>query len=297
MFSLNRLSNRLFVATVTATIAIPMSFLNAQPPGGPGRGGPGFGGPGGGFGRPGSARPMSQSMLLQMKEVQYDLGISEEQINQLTSSSKNLRESIEGEVSELRDTLREQRRQARENGQFQRGQGQQPPFRDENFEPDEEDPRFKLRSMMEEMRTKEQEGVNNSLSSSQLERLEQIQIQATLQTVGAIAYLEGDIADEIGVNDRQREKINSRYQEVMQEMRSMRGAPREEMEEFREDTNKQIFRMFNSKQRKALIKMGGEPIELDFSQLRGQNPRGGNRDGENGERRRGPRGDRQDTEA
>ena len=267
----------------------------AQPPGR----GFGFGGMGGG-------RMMNEAILLRMEEVQEDLGISEEQLSQITTQQDDLREEMRDKFSEMREEMMERRRKAREAGeQGQAERGEQPEDRrrgnreqeDGEKQDDENDPRAKFRKMMEEVRTKSEEGVNKALSTSQLERLEEIKIQATMQTSGPVAFLQGEIADELGVNDRQREKMQDYYRNAMMDMRDMRGAPREEFEEFRAEVNKQMLRMFNAKQRKSLQKMQGKPIELDFSQFQRRRGDQEGKEGENPQDRRGRRRERENSDA
>ncbi len=286
--------------SMAAAILMVDSFTYAQPPG---RGGRGFG-----FGGMGGGRMMNEAILLRMEEVQEDLGISEEQLSQLTTQQNDIREEMRDKFSEMREEfeqLREKRRQAREAGEEGRPERMEQPEgrrrgdreQEEGKELDENDPRAKFRKVMEDVRTKAEEGVNSTLSTSQLERLEEIKIQATMQTTGPVAFLRGEIAEEIGVNDRQREKMQGYYSEAMMEMRGMRGAPREEFEEFRAEVNKQMLRMFNAKQRKALTKMQGKPIELDFTQFQRRRGNQEEKEGEEQQERRGRRGERERSDA
>ena len=238
------------LAAALAVVAMISASSMAQPPGPPpGRGGP----PGefGGRGFPGRGGPGGgMGGLLRMQEVRDELGLVEDQMTDLQALGEEMRDRFRSEMGNMRERMRD------------------PEFRDE------------MRARMEEIRGEAEERLAETLTTEQLARLRQINLQQQMQRGGPGALMNPEVSEALGITDTQREQLRERGQKIRSEMEA-------KMRELRNSAHEQMLEVLTTEQRTKLQEMMGEKFDLPERDRFGRGgPRG--RDGE-GRRGRGGR--------
>lgn len=262
------------VVGVLAITALACADVQAQ--------GRGRGGRGGGRGGPGGRGGFNVMQLLQVEQVHEEIELTEDQIASIKTAAEAQREGRAG----------------RDRGD----RGDRPNFR----EMSEED-RAKFFEEMRERGEKEakesKEKIAEILLPHQMERLDEI----GLQVQGAVALLNSDVAEKVGLAEEDVEKVKQTIataQEGMRDkMRAMFGggggnrpdreALTEKIRELREGMNDEVLAVLSEDQRKKFEELQGEKFELPdnaFGRGFGRRGRGGPDGGGEGRRRRG--GDR-----
>ena len=144
-----------------------------------------------------------------------------------------------------------------------------------------------LREEMEERQTELQGEVEKVLMPMQLKRLKELEVQQTARRngKGAMGVLANDdILDEIGVSDKQKEKLKEKAEELKKKIA-------ERVKKMTEEAEEELLSILSSKQRTMLKEKMGEAFEFgeEFDRRGGRGGRGG---GRGGGRDRGDRGDR-----
>lgn len=232
--------SRLFLTVAAYAGLVTMAF--AQPPGG-GRGGP-PGGPRGGGGIGG---------LLRSDEVREELELMDDQVEQLRELEEAMRE-------EMRGKMRERFRGERGEGGERRGR------------PDREE----MRAMFDEFRKEAEGRVEEVLTTQQMDRLKQINLQQQVNRGGARALMGGPLSEALDLSDDQKEQLQERAKEVRAEMEKKIQAARDE-------ANAQLMEILSSEQKAKLQEMTGEP----FAMSRPEGPRGPRGGADGGNRRAG----------
>ena len=243
----------LFAALVACLVS---SDLLAQPGGGRRGGGRGFGGPGGGFGGPGAfggggfGRGGGIAGELRRTSVQEELGLSEEQLEQINEATSAGFDR--DRFGEFRDRMRSaQSDEEREAVQAE------------------------MRAMFEQQQQQTEARLKEILSNKQFERANQIR----LHRAGTRALADENLAKEIGLSDAQRkqlEEINAQRDAARQEL-GFRMTD-EQREEFRKEWDAKYTAVLSSSQKSAWEKKLGPPPpegEDDFG--RGRSDRGDRR--------------------
>lgn len=228
-----------------------------------GQGGQGQGRGGRGFGQGGRGGGNNELTLAMRKDVQTDLGVSEDQKKKL---------------EELQTKLRPARGQRGQGGQAgaggaggqggnggqagaggQRGQGGQ----GGNFDPEA------MRKRMEEQRAATRKALSEVLSADQMKRLGEISIQ--LQ--GNRAVLNAEVQKSLGVTDEQKAKITELQTKMQEANRALMQKVRdqelsqEDAQKSMQNNNKamddELAKLLNATQNAKLKEMGGKPFKAD----------------------------------
>ena len=245
-------------AMLSVSALILCTSVMAQPPGGPrGPGGPGGPrGPEGPGGPRGGAGAIGMGMLLRLESVRDELDITGEQALALKDKADDFR-------AEMREKFGEQMRNRQRGPKGERGpQGERGP-RGERSPKGERGagPNQEMRDSMREMQSKVEAGLQEILTTSQLERLKEIHVQAMIQMAGPRALAHGPLAEELGITDEQREEMREAGRAAMEEIREK---ARENFETLRAEAHEQVFAVLSSEQREKLSQLQGEPMELDL---------------------------------
>ncbi|MFG0332974.1 MAG: secretin N-terminal domain-containing protein, partial [Maioricimonas sp. JB049] len=192
------------------------------------------GGRPGGFQR-GGGRGRSGGLLgeLQREEVRAELGVTDEQVQQITelaeSSQERMRERMGGVFEQLRAA-----------------------------ESDDERDRLRdqMRAMGEELARETEAEVSKVLDEKQFDRLRQI----SLHRAGTRAFLQDDLADELGLTEEQRKQLEE-LREQQDEARRELGfrASDEEREQFRQEWDAKMTAVLTEQQRNAWQQRLGPP--------------------------------------
>lgn len=266
------LAATLMVAAVLAMTA--PSFGQGRGPGGPGQGGPqggGFqggrgpqGGPQGGRGQGGPGMMMGGGPGMMMMGGQFgeELGITEEQREQMTAAMQEMGEKM---------------RAARDAG--------------EDLSQEERMAQFT------EMREAMQQKIESILTPEQVARSGQLR----LQMEGTRALGREEVQDDLGMTDEQKaqleainERVRNGFQELGQAMRDAdedeRAELREKMGALRERSEQAQMSVLTDEQKSKFEEMKGEPFEFQRPEP-GQGRQGGPRGGQGGnfQYERGPR--------
>ena len=225
-----------------------------------GQGGQGQGRGGRGFGQGGRGGGNNELTLAMRKDVQTDLGVSEDQKKKL---------------EELQTKLRPARGQRGQGGQAgaggqggnggqagaggQRGQGGQ----GGNFDPEA------MRKRMEEQRAATRKALSEVLSADQMKRLGEISIQ--LQ--GNRAVLNAEVQKSLGVTDEQKAKITELQTKMQEANRALMQKVRdqelsqEDAQKSMQNNNKamddELAKVLNATQNSKLKELGGKPFKAD----------------------------------
>lgn len=177
-----------------ALIALMASSAWAQrgQGGGPG----GFGGFGGGFGGGDNALG-----LLLDPQVREELGIVDEQVEQLRAIGEKLRESMQGQFQGLRDLTEDERREA--------------------FAKMREDMQVRMKEIQAE--------VDEVLLPQQRDRLAQIQFQEQVRRSGTLSS--DALVEKLGITEEQKTKLEALAEEVNKELEAKIAKARTEARE------------------------------------------------------------------
>jgi Spy/CpxP family protein refolding chaperone len=220
-------------ALVLATAGILLPCLAYAQPGG-GRGFRGFGGANGG----------GILGLAQRDEVQQEIGLLDEQQEQLTAItdefSQRIRDEFRGAFAQLGDVSDEERRA-----------------------------RFdEIRAGMETM-LKETEGkIEKVLMPHQFQRLKQIDLQTRIQQGGVAALTGDELVEALGLTSRQQDQLRERSEEVQQEMQ-------DQIQQLQLDARNKLLEVLTPEQRAKLQSMMGEDFSLPNTGRGGRGGRGG----------------------
>jgi Spy/CpxP family protein refolding chaperone len=180
----------------------------------------------GGFGQMGGPQAIRMNML-SIPKVQENLKLSDEQ---------------KGKIEAIVEKLRSERQSA---------------FADFQNASDEERQK-KFAELQEKAKTSGEEA-GKVLSKEQLERLDQIGLQA----LGANALADERVASELKLTDEQKAKLMGVRQEMFAKMQELgREAPQEKRAELRKETNDKALAVLTDEQRTQFAKMQGEKIDL-----------------------------------
>lgn len=229
-------------AMVGAAATLLTATATAQPGG---RGGFGGAGGRGGFGGPGGG----MTGLLMSGDVRDELEISDEQLADLRSMGEEMRDQMRSMFQGMRDLSPEERR--------------------ERFE--------SMRADMEDMRLQAEDRMGEILLPHQMARLREINLQQQVRRGGLQGALRGELAEELGLSEQQREDLAAKAEELQQDMQ-------EKIEQLRNDAREELMSLLTPDQRSKLESMMGSDFEM---QQRGFD---GRRGGPGGGRERGRRG-------
>ena len=188
----------------------------------------------------GMGRGMGMAQLLRVEAVQKEIAITSEQTEK---------------VGEL----------------MAAGRGQGGARADFQNMTDEE--RQKFRDDMAKRQAEQDKKLAEILNEDQLKRLHQIRIQA----MGSMAFMNEDVAKELGITEEQQGKMREAGQAVREEMRdAAQGGGQEAMAKMMEKLNAKMMELLTDKQKATFKEMVGKPF--DIAQLRGgRGGRGGGR--------------------
>jgi Spy/CpxP family protein refolding chaperone len=250
-------SSRIIVRLLAGASALfTACLLMAQPPaGGPQGGGPGGppGGPGNFFGGGGIAG------ILQMPEVQKEVELTDDQ---------------KTELGKLRDEVREQMRTQMQDS-FNGMRDMSDADRQARFE--------QIRTQMETIRKDVEGKLQKVLLPNQFDRLKQIDLQSRIQREGATALSQGELADQLGLTDAQREQLQQKSEQVQQDLQA-------KIRQLRLDARSQLLEVLTAEQRTKLEALMGTQFDLPEPNFNPNGGQPGNRGG--GRLGRGGRGGR-----
>jgi hypothetical protein len=174
-----------------------------------------------------------------------------------------------------------------------------------NFRDRSEENREKLEAFMEKVRQQREEfekkarlQLEEVLFPEQLERLQQIEVQA----MGMRALFMDRVAEELQLSEQQRKQLRETSREATEEMFSKmremfrsgdREGMREKMQQARQETEEKVLGVLTSEQKQKFEAMKGEPFKMPDRRggFRGRGGRGGGDGGARGGGRRGGGGD------
>jgi Spy/CpxP family protein refolding chaperone len=245
---------------VVGTLAATSRLLAQPPAGGPPGGGPVGppGGPGGFFGGGGIAG------ILQMPEVQREIELTDDQRTELGKLRNEVRDQIRNQMQDsfngMRD-LSDEERQARVD---------------------------QIRAQMETIRKDVEGKLQKTLLPNQFDRLKQIDLQSRVQREGSAALSQGELADQLGLTDQQKEQLQQKSEQVQQDLQA-------KIRQLRLDARTQLLDVLTAEQRTKLEALMGTQFDLpepNFNPNGGQfGNRGGGRLGRGGRGARGANGD------
>ncbi len=219
------------IFSTLSLIMVLATGVSAQPPDS-GPGGPRGGGPRGFFG-PGGGTGLE---LLYSAEVRDEIELVEEQEEQLRELGNRLRDEMRSVFGELRELPAEERRDA-------------------------------MMAKFEAQRERVQQELGNILLDHQMERLDQLQLQARLQRGGAADALGStEIREKLGLTDDQLEQMRQTAAVAEQELR-------ETIRKATEEARNKVLSVLTPDQRATWEAMTGTSFEFE------NNRRGGRRGG------------------
>lgn len=198
----------------------------AQPGGGRFGGGGGPGGPGG-FGD-----MFGSSMLLRDEQVQAEIGLSEEQKDDLRVMAEDMRDEIGSRMRDIFSGMRDM----------------SPEERQERME--------EVRTEMEQVREDIDGRLKNVLTPSQFERVKQINLQQQVKNQGAEGVLNGALADELGLTDEQKEQLRVKAEKVRADLQK-------KMADLRKQAEDELLSVLTPTQREKLTGMMGDDFETE----------------------------------
>lgn len=280
-------------AAAIGGVAICVLAVAASVDAEPGRRGGGPGGPPGMQGRgpmPPPGGPLRLGMLLRMEEVREELGLTDEQMQQLREAGREMRARMGGR----RGGERGERPPRGERPRPPRGEGS---LGDEGPEAEGDRPprprgegreemRRRFRDRAEAMGEKVEERLAGILNEEQMTRLKQIDTQLQVRRQGARALTHGPLADELGVSEEQGDQLRDKAHEI-------RGALAQQIRDVTDASREELIQELTTEQQAKLDELMGEPFDMPPP------PRMGRRFGPHGEHGhhgppppRGPRGPR-----
>lgn len=224
-------------------LAVSTAAFAQQGRGQGGRGG--FGG--GGFGGFGGGGAMGGSFaLLQDENVKKELDLVDEQVSKITSLQEKLQEDLRSQFT---------------GGDFG-GFG--------DLSEDERNARIaEMRARSQKVTDAAQKQLDEILLPQQRERLKQIVVQQQLRRQGTSdALSEGELAEQLGITEDQKQKLADKQREV-------EAALREKMEKLRQEAQDEVLSVLSESQKSKLKQMTGAPITLSPPQFGGQGGPGG----------------------
>jgi Spy/CpxP family protein refolding chaperone len=204
----------------------------------------------GGPGGPGMGS-MGLLFLLRSEKVQKELQLTDNQKTKLEDADGEFREQMRDLFPSLQDLSDEERR-----------------------------------TKMNEFQEKVEKKLGEILEPKQLERLDQIQ----LQVQGPMALTTPKVSKALEITDEQKEKIQSKLEEMQTKMGELFGSlrdlspeerrekmpeMRDKMQQISKETGDQMLVLLTPEQRDKFDKMKGEKFESDLRDLFPRGPRGG----------------------
>lgn len=227
-----------------AALALLLGSSAVAQPGG-GFGGRGGFGRGGGFGGPGGG----MTGLLMSEDVRRELEITDDQLADLESMGEELRDQMRSMFEGMRDLSPEERRD-----------------------------RFAtMREDMEEIQAQAEERINEVLLPHQVARLREINLQQQVRRGGLQGALRGELAEELGITEEQREQMAAKAEELQQELQ-------QKIEQLRKDAQEELMGLLTPEQRSKIESMMGSEFEMQTPAFGG---RFGGPGGQRGTRGRG----------
>lgn len=234
----NRLAYLALVVATLSTVVVSCPAL-AQPGGGRGFGGRGGGGGGGG----------GITDLLRSEQVRAELEIVDDQLEDIQSIEREIRDEMRSMFQGMRDMSPEERRERMES----------------------------MRGEMEEIRASINEQVKDVLLPHQFERLEQIQVQQQVARQGMGGALSGALAEKLGITEEQQEQMAAKARELQAEIQ-------EKTAQLRQEAQDELLGMLTSEQRAKIEEMMGTKFDLPQGRNFGGRGAGGNQRGNRGDR-------------
>jgi Spy/CpxP family protein refolding chaperone len=217
----------------------------------------GFGGGGGVLG------------LLYRDDVRQDLQLVDEQQEKVEALADEIRTELQNEMREM----------------FRGMQDLSDEERQQQFE--------KIRERMEDVNADAEKRLKKVLLPHQFDRLKQIDVQMRVQQQGSSALTSGELAETLDLTDAQRERLEERAAEVERELQEKIG-------QLRLEARNKLLDVLTAAQRAKLESLMGDDFAATDAApgFGGRGGRGGffggNRNGNDGEGRRG-RGNSRDT--
>jgi Spy/CpxP family protein refolding chaperone len=242
----------LLFLVAACVLALGSSVFGQPPAGGPpfggGPGGP-PGGPGGFFGGGGIAG------ILQIPEVQKEVELTDDQKTELGKLRTEIRDQIRNQFNGMRDMTDEERQARMEQ----------------------------IRGQMDTIRKDVEGKLQKVLLPNQFDRLKQIDLQSRIQREGAAALAQGELADQLGLTDAQREQLQQKSAQVQQDLQA-------KIRQARLDARSQLLDVLTTDQRAKLESLMGTQFDLPEPNFNPNGGQAGNRGG--GRLGRGGRGGR-----
>jgi hypothetical protein len=190
-----------------------------------------------------------------MPEVQHEVELTDDQKTELGKLRTEIRDQIRNQMQDsfngMRD-LSEEERQARID---------------------------QIRGQMDTIRKDVEAKLQKVLLPNQFDRLKQIDLQSRVQREGAAALTSGELADQLGLTDDQREQLQQKSEQVQQDLQT-------KIRQARLDARNQLLDSLTADQRAKLETLMGAQFDLPEP-----NPNGG-QFGNRGPGARGGRGGR-----
>ena len=113
----------------------------------------------------------------------------------------------------------------------------------------------RLKDTLAELKEKQKDELNNLLLPHQQERLRQVALQMQMQSRGTAGALTSDrIAEELGISDEQKERLQERSRELQEELQK-------QYEELRAQAKEELLNELTPEQRTRLEEMTGDEFE------------------------------------
>ncbi len=219
----------------------------------------------GGQGGPGGFGDMfGSSMLLRDEKVQDEIGITEEQKDELRVMAEEMRDEVGSRMRDIFSGMRD-------------------------MSPEERQERMdEVRGEMEQIRDDIEGRVKNVLTPSQFDRIKQITLQQQMRNQGAEGALSGRLAEELGLTEEQKEQLREKAQQVREDMQK-------KMADIRKQAEDELLSVLTPTQREKLKSMLGDDFEVEnrFGGPGGGFEGRGGTQGRGGLQGRGGRGGRQ----
>jgi Spy/CpxP family protein refolding chaperone len=227
---------------VVCVVSVCITTALAAQPGGR-RGGPGGrGGFGGGFGFGGGGL----AGVLMREDARKELELVDEQVADLQKMGEGLREKVGPLFSGLRDIEDPEERSA------------------------------KFREAMTKASEMTEKEIGKILLPHQMKRAKQLAFQQRLRGGAGRALTGGQLADELGISEEQREKLRAANEKLEAELR-------QKMAELRNKAQEELLKLLTPQQQAKFKDLVGEPFEFQPMEFR----RPGGEGGPGGQRGRG----------
>jgi uncharacterized protein YjbJ (UPF0337 family) len=179
------------------------------------------------------------------EEVRQELEISEDQFADLQAMGEELRDQMRSMFEDMRDLSPEERRD-----------------------------RFaSMREDMQDIQSQAEERMSEILLPHQVARLREINLQQQVRFGGLQGALQGELAEELGITDEQREQMVAKAQELQAEMQ-------QKIEQLRKDAQKELMGLLTPDQRSKVEAMLGSEFQMEDRGFGGRfGGRGGGRGG------------------